>query len=208
MFKLYTDAAMGGFAPHAVLEEADADYQLIRVDLPAGEARSDAFRKLNPRAEVPVLELPDGSVMTESSAMVIYLSDLLAPGVLAPAIDHPRRPHYLRWISFMVANVYASDRRYYYADRHTDDPDGIEAVKSSALRDMEQQLAIIDNAIGDAPFLLGDTFSSADIYLTMLAHWHPIRDAFFPRIPNVHRLCMTVRDREALQRINAFHKLW
>ncbi len=208
MFKLYTGASLGGFAPHAVLEEAGAEYELVPVDPDEGEAKTEDFVRMNPRAEVPVLVLPDGAVMTESSAMLIYLADLLAPGDLAPLPDDPSRPQFLRWVSFLVANVYAGCRRYYYPDRHTADPDGIEAVRQSALAYLGTQLGIIDEALGKSDYLAGARYSAADIYLTMLAHWHPQSDSLFARCPHVARVCAEVRARSALERINRFHRLW
>lgn len=208
MFKLYTGPALGGFAPHAVLEEAGANFRLIPLDVDRGDTRTDAFKRLNPRAEVPVLELPDGVVMTESSAMVIYLADLLAPEILAPLPDASERPVYLRWMSFMVANIYASMRRYYYPARHTTDENGIEAVSESALVYLDTQFKIINEAIGDQSHLLDSGYSAADIYLTMLIHWHPDRTFMMAACSNVGRVCEHVKNRNALITINKFHRLW
>ena len=75
MYRLHNSAGSGGFAVEAVLAELGVKYQLVHVDLAAAGHRAPAFLKLNPMAQVPVLEVPGGKVMTESAAMVLYLAD-------------------------------------------------------------------------------------------------------------------------------------
>lgn len=208
MHVLHTSRGSGGFAVHALLEEAGAKYRLVEVDTKAGEHRSPAFLKLNPMGQVPVLELPSGKVMTESAAMVIYLADRLKPGSLAPTPASPARPAYLRWLLFMAVNLYGSDLHVYYPERYTSDPAGAAAVKQAGIEALDRQLAILDDAIGSNRFLLGSRYSAADPYLLMLVHWHPEPDSVFGRCANIARVCEAVRNRKAIRSINAFHRLW
>ena len=73
----------------------------------------------------------------------------------------------------MAANVYADSMRFYYADRYTRDPGGVEGVASAARSDMDHHFAILNEALSPGPYLLGETFSAVDIYLWMLTQWHP-----------------------------------
>ncbi len=75
--------AMGGF---------DADI----IDVPADPSAPghDGLLALNPLGQVPALVLPDGTVMTESAAILIHLADSAAPGLLGPAPGDPARPAY------------------------------------------------------------------------------------------------------------------
>jgi glutathione S-transferase len=206
MFKLYTSAGTGGFAAHAVLEEAGARYRIIAVDTRAGDHRTAKFLKLNPMAQVPVLELPNGEVMTESAAMVIYLCDRL--GVLAPAPGSRNRARFLRWLLFLAVNTYTADLRAYYSDRFSTVPGDVTGIRAAALADMDRQFAMVDKAIGAGPFMLGRSFSALDIYLAMLVYWHPEPDAIVKRHRNIGRLVERVKARKAVKAINAFHQLW
>ena len=208
MYVLHTSPETGGFAVQAVLEEAGAEYRLAEVDFAAGLHRSPAFLSLNPMAQVPVLELPEGTVMTESAAIVIYLADRLGPGSLAPAPDSPLRPVFLRWLVFMAANLYPADLMAYHADRYTTDPAGAPAVRQAALDLMDQHFAILDEAIGDRASLIGDGYTVADPYLLMLTYWHPDAAAVLGHRPNIARLCEAVRDRPAVVAANAYHRIW
>ena len=207
MYVLHTDAGSGGFAVQAVLEAAGAEYRLNEV-ASNGAPRPAEFLKLNPMGQVPVVELPEGAVMTESAAIIIYLADRLAPGRLAPDPASPVRPAYLRWLVFMAVNLYGADLRHYYPGRYTADASGAPGVKQAALAHMEAQFAIIDRAIGANRFLLCDTFTAADPYLLMLAHWHPEAATMFARHANLARVCDAVRNVPAVQAANAYHKIW
>lgn len=208
MYVLHTSPGSGGFAVEAVLAEAGAKYRVVPIDTSKGEHRKRAFLKLNPMAQVPVLELPGGQVMTESAAMVIYLADRLAPGKLAPKPTAAARAAYLRWLSFMAVNLYTADLRFFYCDRYTADPAGAEAVKAAGLRDMDAQFDILDKAVGANRYLLGRSYSAADPYLLMLCTWHPDAAKMLARRKNLARLCETVKARKAIAPLNAFHKLW
>ncbi|MGE0211307.1 MAG: glutathione S-transferase family protein [Parvibaculaceae bacterium] len=208
MYTLHTSAGSGGFAVHAVLAEAGEDCRIVHVDTKKNEQRKKSFLKLNPMAQVPVLTLPDGTVMTESAAMVIHLADMLAGGKLAPKPGSAKRATYLRWLTFMAVNPYTADLRYFYSDRYTTDPGGAEAVKAAALRDMEDQFAILDKAVGQGMYLLGNSFSAADPYLLMLCTWHPDPAKLLAQRKNLGRLCQRVKARKAIAPLNEFHKLW
>jgi glutathione S-transferase len=206
MFKLYTSAGTGGFAAHAVLEEAGARYRIIPVDTKAGEHRTVKFLKLNPLAQVPVLELPNGEVMTESAAMVIYLCDRL--GVMAPAPSSRNRARFLRWLLFLAVNTYTADLRAYYSDRFSTEPGDITGIRAAAIADMDRQFAIVEKTIGAGPFLLGRTFSALDVYLVMLIYWHPEPEAVLKRNRAIATLVERVKARKSVKTINAFHQLW
>ena len=206
MYVLHTERESGGFAVQAVLEAAGAEYRVAEVAEKA--PRSADFLRLNPMGQVPVLELPDGTVMTESAAIVIHLADTLAPGRLAPEPASTERPAYLRWLVFMAVNLYGADLRFYYPGRYTAEATGGQGVKQAALAHMEAQFAILDRAIGAKKFLLSDSFSAADPYVLMLAHWHPEPQTLFDRHSRLARVCDGVRKVPAVQAANAFHRIW
>ncbi|NNE22664.1 MAG: glutathione S-transferase family protein [Rhizobiales bacterium] len=206
MHTLYTRPETGGFAVHAALEQSGTEYKVVTIDKSKGDHRGAEFGALSPLGQVPVLKLPDGTAMTESAAMMIYLGDLNLEAGLGPPPGSALRPHYLRWLVFSAANLYMADLRYYYADRHTSDPAGIDGVKTSALADLTKQLEIVDQAIGDQPFLLGDTWSGADIYTAMIANWHPDVPALFAACRNLERMCNGVRELECVKTANRYHK--
>lgn len=208
MHTLYTRPQTGGFAVHAVLQETGIDHELVTIDKSKGDHRTPHFRSISPLGQVPVLGLPDGSTITESAAMCIYLADLAPGSALSPALNSPLRPHYLRWMIFCSANLYDADLRYYYAGRHTTDETAVEGIKKAALADMDNLFGIADQALAKNRWLLGETFSTADIYIAMLGYWHPDVPGMLATNANLNRLCEAVKQRPAVARAADYHSPW
>ena len=74
--KLYYAPGACSLAPHIVAREADLTLDLEKVDLSTRTTASGrAFAEVNPKGYVPALEIRDGEVMTEVSALIQYLAD-------------------------------------------------------------------------------------------------------------------------------------
>jgi glutathione S-transferase len=185
MFKLYARAGAGSAAIEAILAECGAAFTVIDVPKEADGSAPASLLRLNPRGEVPTLALPDDSIMTESAAIAIYLADLYPQAGLAPSLNSALRPRYLRWIMYFATSVYAADLRMYYPDRYSTKATHAAGIKAKAISDMELDFDIFALDLGRGPFVLGETFSAADIYIAMLVSWAPDMDALFARHPNI-----------------------
>lgn len=138
------------------LEEVGRPYRLEHVELTRGEQKSDAIRALNPMGKVPILV--DGeAVVTESAAIGVYLADRYAPGRLAPALDAKERGTYLRacFIPSAVVEPAAMAKL-----RGWEVPAG-----QAGFGTYESMIATLDALIGEGPYVLGETFSMADVIL-------------------------------------------
>ncbi|GAB4377299.1 MAG: glutathione S-transferase family protein [Kiloniellaceae bacterium] len=181
MYKLYWAPNTGAFAPDVVLTLCAAPFERRRVDFDAKEHQSAAYRALNPMGQIPLLLLPGGTAITESAAILLHLVERFPEAALAPEAGSAARAAFDRWLVFLAVNVYGAILRYYYADRYTTDPAGADGVKQAAERDLQKQFDIVETALESAPFLTGETYGAADIYLMMLADWYrPARER--PRI--------------------------
>jgi glutathione S-transferase len=172
-YTLYSHDGSGGFAVEAALVRAGAAYKAITVDTAKGEQDRPDFVAINPMRQVPVLVLPDGTVMTESAAIVVHLADAFPDKGLAPKPATPAHARFLRWMFFMAANLYEGDLRYFYPERYTSDPDGIPGVKSAGAAHMKKSFAVVEEALAPGPFLCGAALTIADVYLAMVGAWSP-----------------------------------
>ncbi|MDB4960547.1 MAG: glutathione S-transferase [Myxococcales bacterium] len=137
-----------------MLDEVGVEHELRFVDIMKGEQKSPALVALNPMGKLPVLT--DGAtVVTEVAAIGLYLADRYASGKLAPALDDPRRGTYLRWSLFAPSVIEPGAMA----------KAGGWTYKSGAAGwgDYPAMLSAMTSAIGDGPFVLGETFSMADI---------------------------------------------
>lgn len=195
MYKLYGRPGSGSAVVEATLMETDAPYEVEYLPREGDGSVPASFAQINPMRQIPALILPDGTVMTESGSILIYLADGMPQANLAPRSDSPKRAAYLRWMLFLAVNIYMSAIRVTYPARYTGDAHGAGAVKKSALDQMAKEWEVYAAALGQGPFILGNDMNTADLYAAMLATWNEDVPAFFQRHPNVKAMYERVLSR-------------
>ena len=188
-YTLYNRRGSGGFVVEAALALAGAPFELVELDSKAGTPLSESFRDTNPWGQLPTLILPNGTTMTETSAILIHLALCFPDKRLAPPPGTPAHGAFLRWTTFMNVNLYEAVLRRGYPFRFTDDPQGYDALRSAAIRRMGEALALVDAHV-EEPFLLGEDMTVADIYIAMFFIWH--RGEI--EAPRLVRIAEAVRD--------------
>ena len=87
------------------------------------------------------------------------------------------------------------------SNSYTTDATGIDAVRAQARIDLDNAWDIVEAALQEGPYFLGERYSILDPYLLMLAYWHENLTELFNRCSKLERLCNTVLDRPAVQSI-------
>jgi glutathione S-transferase len=205
VYKLYWAENSGALAPQIVLEECSADYAREIVDLDSGEETAKEFLAINPRGQVPALQLEDGTVITESAAIALHIADSYPQAGLSPPLASRERALVYRWLFYAAANLYEGVLRNYYSDRFTSVASQAEQVKESARKFIDDCWDLLESQIAEGPYFLGETYSVIDPYLLMLSNWHDDADALFRRNPKLKRLCAEVRARPAVAAIWSSH---
>ncbi len=196
-YTLHNRPGSGGFVVEAALTLADAPFTLVELESRAGTPLPESFRGTNPWGQVPTLILPDGSTMTETSAILVYLALCFPDKHLGPRPGTPMHGAFLRWIAFANVNLYEAVLRRAYPFRFTDDPAGHDALRSAATRRMGEAMALIDANVAGA-YLLGDEMTVADIYIAM----------FLPWLPGNVEAARVVRIAEAVRRHPVVGPIW
>ena len=146
-----------------LLDELGASYDLHVLNMKAGEQRQPAYLKINPMGKVPAIHHGD-VLITEQSAVYLYLADLFPEAGLAPDIGDPDRGTFLRWIVF-----YSSCFEPAVVDRSLNrEPP---PPQSASYGDFETMLSTLEAALKPGPYLLGERFSVADLLWGMALHW-------------------------------------
>jgi glutathione S-transferase len=170
MYTLYYAPGAASFVVHWLLIEAGAEYQLQRVNLQAGEQRSEAYLKLNPNGVVPTL-LIDGKPASEAAALLLHLADSFPAMGLAPAVGSLDRAHYYQWVLHLANTVQPAFRHWFLAAEAAGEANA-EAAKAQARARIEAAWQRIDDHLNaNGPYLLGESPSAADFLLTMLMRW-------------------------------------
>lgn len=203
-YVLYAGRQTGSMAVEAALAEAGVDYALIEVDRASGEHLTEAFTAINPRQQVPVLVLPDGTVVTEGPAILAHVADSRPEAGLSQPPGSAARARQHRWTAFLHANVYEAMLREIMPERYTDDPGSAAGVQRAARASVRRHMAIIEAEIGEGPFLFGAGMTVADIYLWMLAQW--VEEGWLAvKCPRIARLRDAATARPALAAVLARH---
>ena len=200
MYTLYWAPNTGAQVVEAVLVETGAPYRKRLVDLDRDAQHRPEYRAINPLGQIPALELPDGTVITESAAMVLYLADAFPRAGLLPPAGTTARAVALRWLLILAAPYYEADLRHFYPERYTTDPAGAPGVEEAAGRQLDRLMSQLDAALEPGPYLLGDGICAIDLYLFMVALWHPERRAILERWPRIGRHARLLRQRPSLAR--------
>src|SRR4029450_8622867 len=83
-YTLYSHDGSGGFAVEAALVKAGGAHKIIVVETGKGGENRPEFVAITPMRQVPALTLPDGTLMTESAAIVVHLANAFPDKALAP----------------------------------------------------------------------------------------------------------------------------
>jgi glutathione S-transferase len=170
MIKLYYHPGNASLTPHVLLNEIGAPFELVHIDCDKGEQRAPEFLRINPHGRVPTL-VHDDLVLYETAAIVLHLVERFPDAGLAPPPGTNERSLFYRWIAHLSSTIQPEMRPYFYAEQHTQDPARVGDVKATADRRLRAMFEVVDEQLGDGPWLLGDRYSAADPYLTMLVRW-------------------------------------
>jgi glutathione S-transferase len=180
-YRLYGRSNAGSLAVQVALEELSAPYSIEWI--PKEPTAVENYRRVNPEGRVPALVLPDGTLLTESAAMLIHLAGTDPGRRLAPAAGTSAHALFLKWVVSLSANLYETALRYYYPERYL-------GAAAAALK----------------PYLLGEAYSAADPYLYMLLGWYPgDMAALLARYPALKRHQELVKLRPAVVKSDADH---
>jgi GST-like protein len=188
-YVVYGQRGTGSVPVEATLLLLGEPYELrqpARSEVPeSGDLSAEAMAQVNPMQQLPVLMMPNGELMTESAAILIHLADSHPAWRLSPHTDDPRRPAFLRWMTFVSAQIYA-------LVWVRDDPGRLaadETHKAVILERTAERRAFcwrtMDAQVSPGRYLLGDDLSVLDLYVTVVSRWGPGRVRFYQEAPRM-----------------------
>jgi GST-like protein len=195
MLALYGSPGSGSAAVEAGLDIAGLAYRRVDAASWRPSPGLDELKRINPIAQIPTLVLDDGSVLTESAAILIHLG-LAHPGSGLLAEKESQRAQQIRGLIFIGANCYAAIGILDFPDRWYPDPD--DAVKKAMQRRGRARLHELWEIFADqfpaTPWLSGDRLGALDILAATVSKWGGARAHLQAARPAFHA---------ALERIEA-----
>lgn len=170
MYTLYFSPGAASMLPHLVLLETGAAHRLEKVDTSAGQQRSPEYLKLNPAGVVPTLVV-EGKPVAEAAALALLLVERHPEAALAPAPGDPARATFLQWTLAFANTLQPAYRLWFYPNEGAGEANA-DATKAHARAKIEQVWERLDaHLAAHGPYVLGECFSMADLYATMLMRW-------------------------------------
>ena len=168
--QLYYAPGAASMLVHWLLIELEVPHALHLVDTVAGAQKRPEYLALNPNGVVPTL-VHGGVPMHESAALAMTLADEHPQAGLAPTPGSALRPTYNQWMFHLANAVQPLFRLWWYPHEAAGQAQS-DAVRAHVAPRIEAAWARIDAQLeGNGPYLLGQTLSAADFYLTMLMRW-------------------------------------
>ena len=163
--KLFYSPNACSLAPHIVLRELGLPFDLIKVDLQQHLTElGEDFYRLNKKGQVPVLQLEDGSFLTEGAVISQFLVDQFERKDLLPEINTVERYQTLSWMNFIAAEIHKAYSPFFHESYGEDS----KTIFSTILN---KHYAWIDQQLDGQNYLSGSNFTIADIYLFVVTRW-------------------------------------
>jgi len=192
--KLYYAPAACSLAPHIALSEAGLAHELVRVDLRTHTLPDGSdYAAVNPKGYVPVLELDDGSRLTEAAVILQYIADR-NPGTLAPAFGSIERYRLMEWLNFIATELHKGFGPLWK-------PNTPEAYKSIVIENLGKRFDHIEPVLAKQPFLMGDTCPIADASMFTILSWAKLLKVDLARWPAITSYLQRVGARPSVQTV-------
>ena len=170
---LYHNPMSRGRIVHWMLEEVGVPYRIELLDFEKRQHKTPEYLAINPMGKIPTL-VHRGTVVTEAAAICAYLADAFPAAGLAPAPSDPARGTYLRWLFFGAGCLEPA-----ITDRMLSRP-AAERPSAVGYGTYDAVIAALEKAIAPGPYLLGERFSAADVYIASGIGWGMMAKAIDP----------------------------
>ena len=165
MTKLYYSPGACSLSPHIALREAGLPFDLVMASTKTKKlADGSDFNAINPKSQVPVLELDNGQRLTEGPVIVQYIADQAPAKNLIPAAGSWDRYRVQEWLNFITSELHKGFSPLF-------SPAIPEESKAISRAKLVERLTWVDSQLEGKDYLMGSQFTVADGYLFTVAGW-------------------------------------
>lgn len=177
-FVLYGTRGSGSAAVEAALHLAGAPFRVVRASSWEADSAQDALARVNALRQIPTLQMPDGSILTESAAMLIHLGLAYPRSPLLPT-DAAARAQSIRGLVYIAANCYSAISIIDYPERWTTDAStaALDALRQGTRARLHRHWEIFADsfAAADGAFLAGAAPGALDLLAAVVSKWSGTR---------------------------------
>jgi glutathione S-transferase len=193
VMKLYYSPGACSLSPHIALCEAGMKFELVKAVLQTHTlADGSDYYQITAKGQVPLLELDDGSRLSEGPAILQYIADHAPASGLAPAAGTMERYRVMEWLNFITSELHKTYSPLF-------NPAVPEEYKTIARSKLADRYRWLDTQLEGKSYLMGDTFGVADAYLFTVTNWAKHVGVDLAALKNVGAFTQRVAARPAVQ---------
>jgi len=162
--KFYTNPMSRGRIVRWMLEEVGCDYETVLLDY-GTTMKAPEYLAVNPMGKVPAIRHGE-TVVTEGAAICAYLADAFPDAGLAPPPGNPMRGPYYRWLFFAAGPVEAAVTAKSMGLLAPADK-----ARMAGYGSFEETIDTLERAVSQGPYICGDQFTAADVYVGSQIGW-------------------------------------
>jgi len=208
MYTLYGKTGSGSASIEAALTLARAPFRVVET---ASWAQNEAFADLlavNPLGQVPTVVLDDGSVLSESAAILMHLGSAHPDAKLLP--DHAsQRAQALRGLVFIAANCYSAISIIDFPERWCENAEGDEAVqqriRAGARTRLHRHWEMFADVFPARPWLSGADLGALDLLAAVVSKWSGARQHLAQARPALHDTLLRIEAHPGVSEVFARH---
>ena len=196
MIKLYGVSGSRAFRSLWMLEELGLEYEHIKTNF-TGDSRQPDFLKINPNGHIPALV--DGDlVLFESLAINLYLARKHDAGLWPKSLED--EAHTYKWSIWAMTEVEPPLLQLLFHTVFLPEKERDPTLAKEALEKLQGPLAVLEGALEGRPYLLGTSFTVADLNVAAVASWVTFAGTDLSATPNVSRYLQECLARPAAQK--------
>jgi GST-like protein len=205
-FTLYGKQGSGSASTQAALQIIGAPYRIVETASWAANAAFEDLLKLNPLGQIPTLVLPDGSVLSESAAILLHLGSAHPESGLLPP-DASARAQAVRGLVFIAANCYAAISVIDFPERWCVDADEAtqKRIRAGTRARLHQFWEMFADLFPARPYLSGETIGALDLLAAVVSKWSGSRAHLEEARPAFHAALLHIEAEPRVAPVFAQH---
>ena len=201
--QLYYSPRSCAFAPHILLYDAYANFDVIKMNFDKKEQNSADYLKVNPKGRVPAL-LTSKGILTETPAILLYIAQTHPDKKLAPS-DPFLLAQAQAFNMFLASTVHVAHSHKHRGHRWVNDTYAEKAMTAKVLENMTECAEIIEEHYLQGPYVLGQKYSMCDPYLALIFRWLYLDGVKISAFPGLCKHNELMKERDSMQKAMALY---